>query len=59
MEIQKTHTVKDVYTEAMRMMRKEMESFKKRPLTERETEQVEMLARKITSDQLKDMGVVQ
>jgi len=59
MEIQKTHTVKDVYTEAMRMMRKEMESFKKRPLTERETEQVEMLARKITSEQLKDMGVVQ
>lgn len=58
MEIQKTHTVKDVYSEAMRMMRKEMETFKKRPLTERETEQVEMLARKITSEQLKEMGVV-
>lgn len=57
-KIDKTYSVKDLYNEAMKAMRKEMASLKNKPLTQKETEQVDKLAKLLSNEVLKDMGRV-
>ena len=57
-KIGKTYSVKDLYGEAMKAMRQEMRSLKDKPLTKRESEQMDRLAKMISNEVLKDMGRV-
>jgi len=52
------YSVKDLYAEAMRAMKKEMAGLKDKPLTEKETEQMDRLAKMLSNEVLKDMGRV-
>lgn len=53
-----TYSVKDVYDAAIREMKKEVAEMSKKPLTAEEERKLEVLARSISNEVLKDMKVV-
>lgn len=57
-KVSKKYTVADVYKEAAEMLRSEMRDIKRAPLTEKESQTMEVLARKLSNSVLKEMRVV-
>lgn len=53
----KTYTAKDVFAEAMRLMKDEVASMKKTPLSKTEEEKLERLAKSVSMEVLKEMRV--
>ncbi len=54
----KKYTVADVYREANRMLREEMQSIKKRPLTQSEEIKMKELSKVISNGVLKEMKII-
>jgi hypothetical protein len=54
----KTYTVADLYAEAARMVKQEMQSIKDRPLTAAEENKTKELAKLISNSVLKEMKIV-
>ncbi len=53
----KTYTAKDVFAEAMRLMKDEVATMKKTPLSKNEEQKLEQLARSVSVEVLKEMRV--
>jgi len=53
----RTYTVADLYTEAAKMVREEMFSLKKKPLTMEEDKKLNDLAKVISKSVLKEMKI--
>jgi hypothetical protein len=54
----KKYTVADVYQEANKMLRDEMQSIKKRPLTQSEEIKMKELSKVISNGVLKEMKII-
>jgi len=52
-----TYTVKDLYNEAIRFMKEEVQSMKKAPLTESESLKLEHIAKSVTHEVVKEMKI--
>ena len=56
-EQSKTYTVKDLYSEAMRYMKEEVQRMKKAPLTEAESLKLEQIAKTVSNEVVKEMKI--
>jgi len=54
---QKTYSMKDVYAEAMKLMKEEVAGLKKAPLTEEENLKMEQIAKAVSNQVIKEMRV--
>jgi hypothetical protein len=54
---QKTYSMKDVYTEAIKFMKEEVASMKRAPLTEEENLKMEQIAKTVSNQVVKEMRV--
>lgn len=54
----KTYTVADLYTEATHLVREEMSSVKKKPLTAAEETKIKELAKTISNSVLREIRVI-
>jgi len=55
---QKKYSVADVYAEAIRMLREEVQGLKNRPLNTKEEEKMQALGKTISKLVLKEMKVI-
>jgi len=53
----KTYTMKDVYAEAIRYMREEVQKMKKAPLTEAESLKLEQIAKTVSNEVIREMKI--
>ena len=53
----KTYTMKDVYAEAMRYMKDEVQKMKKAPLSEEESLKLEQIAKTVSNEVVKEMKI--
>ena len=51
-------TVADLYSEAAKLMKEEMAKLKKKPLSEKEAQMMEVLAKGISNSVLKEMKLI-
>ncbi|KAF0134720.1 MAG: hypothetical protein FD145_437 [Candidatus Saganbacteria bacterium] len=51
------YSMKDVYAEAIRFMKDEVKEMKKAPLTPAEDANLELLAKKVSNEVIKDMKI--
>jgi len=54
---QKTYSMKDVYSEAMKLMKEEVASLKKAPLTAEENLKMEQIAKAVSNQVIKEMRI--
>lgn len=57
-KVNRKYTVGDVYKEAGKMLREEMEGLKKRPLTKSEEIKMHQFARELSKSVLKEMKLI-